>query len=166
VQHTEVWPQERLDAAANRGPHQSTHEHIEFMRQELSEMTERGQWIVLPYSVVRHLPNLRLSPTGVVPQRDRRPRPIVDYTYSDVNDGTLSVAPDSMLFGTALTRFLQHLERADTRRGPIYLSKTDVADAFMRVWIALGSIPILGAILPTYPGEEAIVAFPMILSAQ
>jgi hypothetical protein len=163
VQHTEVWPQERLDAAANRGPHQSTHEHIEFMRQEFSEMTEAGQWIVLPYSVVRLLPNLRLSPTGVVPQRDRRPRPIVDYTYSDVNDGTLSVAPDSIQFGTALTRFLQHLERAETRRGPIYLSKTDVADAFMRVWIALGSIPILGAILPTYPGEEAIVAFPMIL---
>jgi hypothetical protein len=163
VQHTEVWPQERLDGAANRGPHQSTHEHIEFMRQEFSKMTEAGQWIVLPYSAVRLLPNLRLSPTGVVPQRDRRPRPIVDYTYSDVNDGTLSVAPDSIQFGTALTRFLQHLERADTRRGPIYLSKTDVADAFMRVWIALGSIPILGAILPTYPGEEAIVAFPMIL---
>jgi hypothetical protein len=87
----------------------------------------------------------------------------VDYTYSDVNNGTLSVAPDSIQFGTALTRFLQHLERADTRRGPIYLSKTDIADAFMRVWIALESIPILGAILPSYPDEEAIVAFPMIL---
>jgi hypothetical protein len=79
------------------------------MRQEFSEMTKAGQWIVLPYSAVRLLPNLRLSPTGVVPQRDRRPRPIVDYTYSDVNDGTLSIAPDSIQFGTALTRFLQHI---------------------------------------------------------
>jgi hypothetical protein len=163
VQHTKLWSLERRDQAAARGPHQSTHEHIDFTRQEFSEMIEAGQWLALPYSAVRDLPNLRLSPTGVVPQRDRRPRPIVDYTYSDVNAGTQSVAPDSIQFGTALNRFLQHLERADTRRGPIYLSKTDVADAFMRVWIALESIPVLGAILPSYPGEEPIIAFPMIL---
>jgi hypothetical protein len=142
-----------------------------FLRQEFSKMIEAGQWLAVPYSVVHHLENLRLSLSGVVPQRDRRPRPIVDYTYSDVNNGTLSVAPDliqfgtalTRFFGTALTRFLQHLERADTQQGPIYLSKTDITDAFMRVWIALESIPILGAILPMYPDEEAIVAFPMIL---
>jgi hypothetical protein len=157
------WTLERLDAAAYRGPHQSTHEHIDFMRQEFSEMVEAGQWLALPYSAVRHLPNLRLSPTGVVPQRDRRPRPIVDYTFSGVNEGTNSAAPDSIQFGAALIRFLQHLERADTRRGPIYLSKTDISDAFMRVWIALDTIPVLGAILPSLPGEEPIIAFPMIL---
>jgi hypothetical protein len=73
------WTEAQRDAAAQRGPHKGTHEHIEFLRTEFLDMVRAGQWLVLPYRSVRHLPNLRLSPTGVVPQRDRRPRPIVDY---------------------------------------------------------------------------------------
>jgi hypothetical protein len=133
------------------------------MRDEFQDMVDAGQWLVLPYSAVRSLPGLRLSPTGVVPQRDRRPRPIVDYTFSGVNDATVSLAPDSIQFGAALYRFLQQLQRADTRHGPIKLAKTDISDAFMRVWLSLATIPSLGALLPTYPGEEPMVAFPMIL---
>jgi hypothetical protein len=52
----------------------------------MADMVEKGFWAVVPYTQVRHLPNLRLSPIGVVPQRDRRPRTIVDYTFSDVNE--------------------------------------------------------------------------------
>jgi hypothetical protein len=157
------WTEGQRDAATKRGPHKGTHEHIEFMRAEFFDMVNAGQWLVLPYQAVRELPNLRISPTGVVPQRDRRPRPIVDYTFSEVNDATVSQAPDAIQFGAALQRFLQRLERADTRRGPIKLAKTDISDAFMRVWISLQTIPCLGAILPSYPDEEPLIAFPMIL---
>jgi hypothetical protein len=157
------WTLAQLDAAAARGPHKGTAEHIEFMRDEFQDMVNAGQWLVLPYSAVRELPGLRLSPTGVVPQRDRRPRPIVDYSFSGVNDATVSCAPDSIQFGAALYRFLQRLQRADTRQGVIRLAKTDISDAFMRVWLDLATIPSMGALLPTYPGEEPMVAFPMIL---
>ena len=126
-------------------------------------MVDAGQWLVLPYRSIRHLPGLRLSPMGVVPQRDRRPRPIVDYTYSQVNGDTVSHAPDSMQFGRAFERLLQQVHRADTRHGPVYISKDDVADAFMRAWIQLSSIPALGALLPSLEGEEPMVGFPMIL---
>jgi hypothetical protein len=160
---SDQWTEAQRDAAAQRGPHKGTNEHIEFMHTEFFDMISAGQWLVLPYRTVRQLPNLRLSPTGVVPQRDRRPRPIVDYTFSAVNDATLSQAPDSIQFGAALLRFLQRLERADTRRGTIKLAKTDISDAFMRVWISLETIPCLGAILPSYPDEEPLIAFPMIL---
>jgi hypothetical protein len=122
AQGTANWPLAKLDDAASRGPHRSTNEHVEFMRQGFSEMVRAGQWLVLPYSSVRNLPNLRLSPTGVVPQRDRRPRPIIDYSYSGVNAATISNAPDSIQFGNAFNRFLQRLQRADTRNGPIYTS--------------------------------------------
>jgi hypothetical protein len=117
----------------------------------------------LPYQTVRKLPNLRISSTGVVPQRDRRPRPIVDYTFSNVNAATLSQAPDSIQFGAALLQFLQRLECADTRQGTIKLAKKDILGAFMRVWISLATIPCLGAILPSYPNKEPLIAFPMIL---
>jgi hypothetical protein len=132
-QTTPTWALDQLDVAATRGPHQSTRDHIDFMRQEFFDMVNAGQWLVLPYSAVRHLPGLRLSLTGVVPQRDRRPRPIVDYTYSGINAGTDSQAPDSIQFGASFHRFLRHLQRANTRRGTIRLAKTDISDAFMRV---------------------------------
>jgi hypothetical protein len=45
----------------------------------------------------------------------------------------------------------------------VYISKTDFADAFMRVWQEAATIPVLGALLPAFPGEEPLIAFPMIL---
>lgn len=161
--NTPNWSLPQLDAAQQRGPHQSTLAHVHFMREEFSAMVAAGQWLVAPYEAVRDLPGLRLSPTGVIPQRDRRPRPIVDYTYSGVNPATDLRAPPSLQFGRAFERFLQRLQQADTRHGPIYLAKTDIADAFMRVWIRLDTIPGLAALLPTLPGTPPLVAFPMIL---
>jgi hypothetical protein len=152
-----------LDAAVRRGAHKSTSNCRAFLREEFSSMMEAGQWLVLPYSVVRHLANLHLSPTGVVPQRDRRDRTIVDYSFYLVNQITQAFAPDSLQFGHTLYRILQLLQRADTRRGTAYLAKIDVADAFMRIPLFAPHIAVLGALLPTYAGEEQLVAFPMIL---
>ena len=79
------WTTAELDARAQRGSHQSCQAHIEFVREEMAEFVKKGYWLVLPYSLVRDLKGLRLSPLGVVPQRERRPRLIVDYTYYGVN---------------------------------------------------------------------------------
>jgi hypothetical protein len=91
----------RESGAAAILAHRSTLEFRDFLRNEFADMIEAGQWLALPYSVVRHLPNLWISPTGVVPQRDRRPWIIVDYSFYKVNQSILSVAPDSMQFGHA-----------------------------------------------------------------
>jgi hypothetical protein len=82
---TPPWSMAQRDAAVARGPHTSAYSYRDFLRQELAEMVDRATWIVLPYSALRHLPNLRVSPMGVVPQNERRPRPIVDYSFSGVN---------------------------------------------------------------------------------
>lgn len=157
------WSIEELDLAVQRGAHRSTQEHLDFLREEFSDMFEAGHWLVLPYSLVKSIRGLRLSPTGVVPQRDRRPRTIVDYTFYLVNQSTMNVAPDSLQFGHALLRILQRLHRADTRKGTIYLAKIDIADAFMRIRLSLTGLLALGALLPNYPGEEPLVALPMVL---
>jgi hypothetical protein len=50
---------------------------------------------------------LRLSPLGVLPQRDRRPRSIIDYSFYHINDDTVLMAPpEAMQFGKALWRIL------------------------------------------------------------
>jgi len=60
-----------------RCPHKSALKHVEFVQEEFADFCEKGFWTVLPYAEVQHLPTLRLSPLGVVPQQDRRPRLIV-----------------------------------------------------------------------------------------
>ena len=162
-QSTTEWSLTERDAALHRGPHQSTCGKESFVRDEFADMVVAGHWLVLPYELVRSLSSLRLSPTGVVPQKARRDRIIVDYTFSGVNQATTVEAPDSMQFGHAFHRYLERLHRADTRHGPVYMSKTDIADAFMQIWLELQSIPTLAALLPIQNNESPLVAFPMVL---
>jgi hypothetical protein len=71
------------------------------------EFAHSGFWTLLPYRLVKHMPNLRLSPLGIIPQRDRRPRLIVDYSFWGVNDETVRLSPHgAMQFGRALERLL------------------------------------------------------------
>ena len=137
VLKTSLYSIEASDEAIQYGAHSSAEDHKQFLRDELADMVEAGHWLVLPYSSVRHATDLRISPLGVVPQRDRRPRPIVDYTFSGVNEATVKLAPpESMQFGKALDRIIQKAAEANPRHGIVNLSKYDLADAFMRVGLA------------------------------
>jgi hypothetical protein len=83
--------------------------------------------VVLPYQSVKHLKNLCISPPGVPPQRDRRPRWICDYIFSGVNDDTADVAPnEAMEFGHALERILREILLADPSQGPVHMIKVDI----------------------------------------
>lgn len=158
------WDKTRLDAAIKRGPHQSADEHVAFLREEMASMIQKGQWIVLPYHVVRNLPGLRISPIGVVPQHDRRPRTIVDYSFYDINNDTLHLTTlDSMQFGRALDRILHKITHADPRHGPVYLTKVDIADGFYRVHLRPEDVPSLGVAFPPLPDGTELVAFPLVL---
>ena len=52
----------------------------------MKNMVRHGQWMVLPYSAVRYIPDLHIRTPGVIPQGDRRPRFIVYYTFPEVNE--------------------------------------------------------------------------------
>jgi len=97
------WSTTHRKQVLHRGPHMSAaHLFCEFLLEDMSDMVTKTFWVVLPYSAVCHLRHLKLAPSGVVPQRDRRPRPIMDYTVTSVNQGSLPLAPDSMQIGSAL----------------------------------------------------------------
>ena len=53
----------------DRGCHPSAQAYIGFLEEDMSDMIRKGYWLVLPYELVKHLPDLRISPIGVVPQR-------------------------------------------------------------------------------------------------
>jgi hypothetical protein len=57
-------------------------------------MIRKGQWTLLLAHLVLNETQLRLGPLGGVPQRDRRPRTISDYSFFGVNHETVSVSPE------------------------------------------------------------------------
>jgi hypothetical protein len=135
---TTAWTKGQLHAAYNCGPHPSAAKHYaEFLVQDMWDYDRMGFWTILPFSSIAHHPALRLAPAGVVPQRERRPRPIMDYTFHGTNAACLAIAPQhAMQFGGALQRILQRLVYSNATYGPPLLAKIDLADGYY------GSLPI------------------------
>ena len=159
---TPAWSQDKIRAALKRGAHKSCNDHREFLSEEFVDMIRKGQWVILPASMAEALEGLRVSPPGVVPQRDRRPRWICDYTWSLVNQETLPLAAmESMQFGHALERILRKILLAPPGHGPVKLNKTDLSDGFYRVDLNADDAPKLGVVFPTKPGADPMVAIPL-----
>lgn len=159
------WDSKCIYAAAMHGPHKSAYEYQDFLHNEMVDMILCCQWIVLPYHAIKDLPGLRLSPIGVIPQRDRHPRTIVDYTFYGVNANTCQLAlEEAMRFSWAFQRLLEDIVNVDPWFGPVYLcNKVDILDGFYHVWLQAEDIPKLGVAFPSKHADEHLVAFPLIL---
>ena len=81
---TKPWLQDQINTALARGAHRSCRDHLDFLHEEFG--------VILPAADVAHLPGLRISPPGVIPQRDQRPRWICDYTWLQINEETFPLA--------------------------------------------------------------------------
>jgi hypothetical protein len=116
---TEPWDDQRKRDTLQRGSHQSALKHERFLCEEFVDLVLKGQWVLLPADLVLKEPNLRISPLGVVPQQERRPRTMCDYSFFLVNLDTIPLAPaESMQFGRALWRILSTVNHADPAWDP------------------------------------------------
>jgi hypothetical protein len=131
---TPPWSFRQKDAAVRRDPHLSASRlYSRFLLEDMYDMVRIGFWLVLPYSAIRHQRHLKISPSGVIPQRERRPRTIVDYTFSGINQHSPDIAPiDAMQFGQALQCCLQCLAYCNPSYGPPRMAKIDLADGYYR----------------------------------
>lgn len=158
------WTAAKLEEAAEYGSHKSCDRDLSFIAQEMMDFASKGFFLVLKYEDAKGIPNLRLAPMGLVPQRDRRDRIVVDYSYWGTNDASVPTAPpEAMQFGRALQRVLQKIYDADPKHGAVHLMKLDVADGFYRVWLRARDAPSLGVALPAMPGQPKLVAIPTVL---
>ena len=66
----EPWLEAKIEAALKQGSHSSFKEGIKFLRNEFADMVEKQQWIVLPAAMIKRMFGLRLSPIGLVEQRN------------------------------------------------------------------------------------------------
>jgi hypothetical protein len=159
------WSAARRLLAHRRGPHPSASRLFpDFLLQDMAEMVNMGYWTVLPFSAVQHLPHLALAPAGVVPQRERRPRPIMDYTYNQVNQDGAPFAPYlAMQFGQALQRIVQRIVYANPAFGPVLLAKLDLADGYYRIPLAPHAAQQLAVVLPPDQTRHNLIGIPLSL---
>ena len=112
-------------------------------------MVEKGQWVVLPYSVAKRLLGLRLIPPGVKVERKKRPRWIGNYSYFKTNARTLPVAClSNMQYGRALDRLLREIVFVKPALGYVYLIKSDVSEGFLPHRVIPGRCAQAGPDLP------------------
>jgi hypothetical protein len=136
--------------ALKRGTHQSANVHNAFLKGEFAAIIKKKQWILLPAKLVLKEAELRLIPLGVLLQRGRHPRSIIDYSLYRINDDTVLMAPpEAMQFGKARWRFLSEILQSNPRLGPVYFFKVDIADGFYLIWVQAADVPKLGVLLPT-----------------
>jgi hypothetical protein len=57
------WSKKRLLEALHCGPHKSAMEYQDFLADQFADFVDYCQWIVLPWSHVKKLKNLYVSPT-------------------------------------------------------------------------------------------------------
>ena len=53
-----------------------------------------------------------------------------------------------MRFGGALQRILNQVLTTNLRLGPVYLSRVNLADAYMRLWVRMEDVPTVAFLIP------------------
>ena len=76
---------------------------------------------------------------------------------------TLPVVAIDVQFGHALDHILQEILLTDLSLGPAQLMKIDPGDGFYRIGLNIDDIPKSGVVFPAEPGQEPLIAFPLIL---
>ena len=67
---------------------------------------------------------------------------------------------EAMRFGGALLSILKQVLTTDPRLGTVYLSKVDLADAYMWLWVRMGDVPSVAFLIPKKtPSNTQLVGF-------
>ena len=129
---------EERDAVIRYGTHAFASKEAKFIRVGLADKVQAGHVPVIPLEAVTALQKLCLLPVAFIPQEVRIPRLIFDFTWIGLNDIAESVSPmEAMRFRGAILRILKQVLAADSHLGPVYLSKVDLADAYMMLWVRM-----------------------------
>ena len=62
-----------------------------------------------------------------------------------------------MQFGQIIPHLLCTIFHSNPRRGPVFVSKINLSDAHMRVWIFPENLPQLAFVVPPHPSDQNIL---------
>ena len=97
--------------------------------------------------------------------RDCQTRPIVDNTFSGVNETTVNLAPpESLQFRKSLDRIIQNTAGINPQHGTVNISKYNLADTLMSVGLSASMILKLAVAVPkTLLDNSPLIAVSIVL---
>ena len=102
--------------------------HVPFLREEFDLVVGKWHWVVLPYSVAKELPGLRLSLQGLKEERDRWLWWLEYSSYSNLNYKNVPIsALSAMQYGRFLDQLIREVVISDPALGPVHALKVDVS---------------------------------------
>ena len=102
----EPWSQDQLQQCLDHGAHQSVQAHSSFVRDELADNIESGFWVILPFNLIKDLPNLHLSPLGLKEELLRWHHLVADHTFFGINQHMDSYAPETSMMRAIHSRLV------------------------------------------------------------
>ena len=162
------WTMEELDAAVEKGPHQSAlhPDAAAQFRAEAVEKEQQGFCRIVRWKAIRRNPprNLKISPLAAVPHKSRAWRAILDLSFetqvngrklASVNDASECLAPAAALdqMGEALPRLIAAVAAAPHDAGIIVFAKLDIKDGYWRMSVERGAKWNFAYVLPPAPGQ-------------
>ena len=123
---------------------------------------QRGVSIILPVDVALFVfgGRIRIYRLAYVDQAIRKPRLVCnssvapDYVTPVINTYTeKSTAPNAILFGACLPRFLQNIWEADPADVPVWISKWEIFNAFHRCLLRPADICAFTYVVPPLPTD-------------
>ena len=144
----------------SNGTHASANKEAKFINADLSKV-QSGYVAVSPLEAVNTLHNLWLSTVAVIPQVGRRPRIILYFIWIRLNDISKRLSPmESMFSGGALHHILKQVLTTNRHRRPVYISKVDLADTYMRLWLMMEDVLSVDFLVPKKnPSDTQLVEF-------
>ena len=107
---------------------------------------------------------IKLSCIKEVPHAQLRLGPVLnlkaqnDTGTPSVNKNTdREITPESMQFRPALPHILQVIWEADPTKGPVWVSKLDVTDAYHCGRLQLSQVGAFACVLPWAPDDDCII---------
>ena len=158
-----LWSASWKDEAVQHRLHLSaTNLYHDFLLEEMQDMVQKGYWTVLPYSTNWHLPQLKISPAGVV----RRGGPPM-YSMTKINynrlllfkgqsrDCSSSTATSDTVWACTEANFrMNHL---CPWFGLVHMIEIDLADGCYQVPLSTRGALQLTVILPGSPTQVLLI---------
>ena len=141
--------------------HGSSRWYTVFVWKDLMDKTSMVRIVVLPRSNGCNLPVLWLIPEGLIPQEVCLPKLIYKYKWSVLNKSVLRQAhEDTMQCGLALQWLFCYILQENQHWEPVFTSKVDLDNTYMRIWVRPEEIPCLYfPIAPHAFDQETIIIF-------
>ena len=106
------------------------------MRKGILKHLWEGHLAISPWEYVKHIQGLWISPLATIYQMVINPIFIYDFSWRRLNEKvSLAVLKEPMRFSQDLHHLLDCILAADHILGLNFLSKFNLADAYMGIWV-------------------------------